>query len=534
MLAESESPDKASKKRAEIRVNHSVHDRLQVESNFTFDLRPRCTQEQQRDFKVDLYLYLPNSVGVNASNFDSKQFFRHRTNYFRVRAPQYQHLRKIDPKELKFESAEKYFADHVSSMERALLGDKLVQDVKLFGNFLHTELKKIRSKVLGRRKSLTEQQKPQLAETLLHRAALLWALRKRYLEPLRAGKYLVEDEVVRAFSLTDEYLSYRIELVLLKAKERLGCKEEEFQDLLRREIEYRRENELLVLGNKSKQPVAFEAYTYRLGLLKKYLGESLFIQLVSNKKDKLYKNYAAAIGAGLAATVAGLAEHQRVQYLTGNDSGLRLAFLIGIAVLAYIFKDRVKDLSKEYFNTRLKDRLPDESFELSHTSYTSKGKEKIRVLGTASEYFRFLEEVPTDVSYLRTLGQTKTSDPQRREHIMHMCRRLKLELRSKKHRKLFPLLKNVLRLDISPFLSKLDNPTTPISFVGFTGAEETANAPKVYHLNAVLRYEVKFGPDGKTRLVDYERFRLVLNKNGIVRLEQVVEPGQLRYEETVT
>ena len=55
------------------------------------------------------------------------------------------------------------------------------------------------------------------------------------------------------------------------------------------------------------------------------------MNLKSNRKDKLYKNYAAAIGAGLAATVAGLAEHQRVQYLTGNDSGIRLAFLIGLA-----------------------------------------------------------------------------------------------------------------------------------------------------------------------------------------------------------
>ena len=43
------------------------------------------------------------------------------------------------------------------------------------------------------------------------------------------------------------------------------------------------------------------------------------------------------VGAGLAATFAGLAEHQRLQYVTGDDSGFRLAVLILVAVVAYIF-----------------------------------------------------------------------------------------------------------------------------------------------------------------------------------------------------
>ena len=287
---------------------------------------------------------------------------------------------------------------------------------------------------------------------------------------------------------------------------------------------------MLALGIEGQSSVRFEAYTYRLGLLKKYLGEALFLQLTSSKKDHLYRNYAAAIGAGLAATIAGLAEHQRVQYLTGNDSGIRLAFLIGVAVLAYIFKDRVKDLTKEYFNTRMKERLPDQRFSLSHESFTSEGGKKVRNLGTVSEYFRFLKKIPADVSYLRSLGQMKTTDPERREHVVHIGRRFRFGLRSKKHRKLFPLLKNVMRIDIAPFLGKLDNPTMPVSFVDEQGEARTVQAPKVYHLNVVLRYEVGFDTVEGSRYVDYERFRLIVNKNGIVRLERVMEMGRLGYE----
>ena len=335
------------------------------------------------------------------------------------------------------------------------------------------------------------------------------------------------------FKLTDEYLSYRLELVLLKAQEALGSESGVFRDFLAREMKYRKRNGILVLGEKEENPVPFEAYTYRLSLLKKYMGEALFLNTKSIKKDALYKNYAAAVGAGLAATVAGLAEHQRAQYYTGQDSSLRIALLIGMAVLAYMFKDRVKDLSKEYFNTRLKQKLPDNFVALSHTSYTAKGRSKIRDLGTVSEYLRFLTEVPADVAYLRTLNQKPTNDPERRESILHVGRKFTFELRSKKHRKLFPLLKNVHRIDISPFLSKLDNPSTPISFVDELGEARTVQAPKVYHINAVLRYETRFGAGSQTRYVDYERVRLIINKNGIVRLERVLERGRLGYEEEV-
>lgn len=525
---------KVSKRKKEIRGNHSVHDRFQAETNFTFDLRPRSEDEEHRDFRIDLYLFLPNSMGINSTNFDSEQFFRHRTSHYRVRAPLYSQLRHMEPEDFNIDSADRYFAGHLSAIARRKLGQKVVQDVRLFGNFLHTEFKKIKSSVSKKKKRPTKSERPKLAKAIKHRVALLWAFRRRYLEVVRGERLLLDDEVIRAFSLTDEYLSYRLELVLLQAKEVLPKHSAELIEFLKEEMEYRRCHDLLVLGDEGQESVAFEAYTYRLGLLKKYLSEVLFIQLKSIKKDKLYKNYAAAIGAGLAATVAGLAEHQRVQYLTGNDSGLRLAFLIGVAVVAYIFKDRVKDLSKEYFNTRLKERLPDLSFLMSHKSHTSKGRSKIRELGEISEYFRFLKDVPSDVAYLRTLGQAKSSDPERQETVMHMARRFRMELRSRKHRKLFPLLKNVHRIDISPFLSKLDNPTMPISFVDPDGEATTVNAPKVYHINAVLRYEVRFGTGDGTRYVDYDRYRIIVNKNGIIRQEQIIEQGRLAYEDRMS
>ncbi len=520
-----------SSKRPELRVQHSIHDRFQVESDITFDLRPRGPFESRRRFKIDMYLYLPYSLGVNSSNFQGDTFFRHWTSYFRVRAPLYQQWRVLPPELLSFPSVDEYFSGHLSTHRRGRLGPRVVQDIKLFGNFLYTELKKLRSALPRKRRGKDASRAKHLADELLHRVGLLWSFREICLKPLREERYLIDEEVQRAFYLTDEYLSYRAELVLLRARDALPEHADELAEMLAREISYRHEHGLLVLTDDEDQPVALEGYTYRLGLLKKYLGEALFLQTISDKKDVLYKNYAAAVGAGLAALFTGIVEHQRMQYLDGDGSGLRFSFLIALAVLAYIFKDRIKELSRDYFNSRLRERLPDQRFRLLHQSVHPDGRPEDYAVGVSTEYFRFIKEAPADVSYLRTLGQTNSNDPLRREHIMHVARRFEFELPSERQRTLFPLLKNVVRLDISPFLNKLDNPTMAVSYFDKNRHAKTVIAPKVYHINGVFRYETLFGPEGSLVKVDYERFRLIIDKNGIVRLETLMESGRLAYQE---
>lgn len=532
--AENKARSRGRGKRPEFRIHHTIHDRFQVESDITFDLRPRGPFESRRRFKLDMYLYLPFSLGINSSTFRAEDFFRHWTSYFRVRAPLYQQWRVLPPELLSFPSVEEYFSGHLSTHRRKRLGPRVIQDIKLFGNFLYTELKKLRSALPKKKRGRNADRARYLADELIHRVGLLWSFREHCLAPLRQQQYLVDEEVQRAFYLTDEYLSYRAELVLLRARDALPAHADQLGELLAREITYRHENGLLVLSEGEEQPVALESYTYRLGLLKKYLGEALFLRAVSDKKDVLYKNYAAAIGAGLAALFTGIVEHQRMQYLGGDGSGLRFSFLIALAVLAYIFKDRIKELSRDYFNSRLRERLPDQRFRLMHETVHPDGQKEDYNVGICTEYFRFIKEIPSDIAYLRSLGQTQHNDPVRREHVMHVARRFTFNLPSEQQRTLFPLLKNVVRLDVSPFLNKLDNPTMAVSYFDKNRHARTVIAPKVYHLNGIFRYETLFGPEGSLVKVDYERFRLVIDKNGIVRLETLVESGRLAYQEIPT
>ena len=81
-------------------------------------------------------------------------------------------------------------------------------------------------------------------------------------------------------------------------------------------------------------------------------------------------------------------------------------------------------------------------------------------------------------------------------------------------------IRDILRVNVRHFLVRLDDPVDRVDYfdVG-RGAFATADMPKVYHVNLVVhvRRESAAG-------VHDERFahlRVVLNKNGIVRAEQI-------------
>lgn len=529
MIIEPKDEGGEFKRRKDLRLRHLVHDQGQLESILTFDLRSRFRGEGDRRFRTDIYFYLPLSLGINPSTFSSQQYFQRRTSYYRIRAPRYPNWKTLPPENWSLPYADAYLAKHLSMRHRERLAAQVIEEVKLFGNFVYTELKKLRVKLSKRGRKKDGGQGFDV-DTLFHYVDLLWAFRKRYLQPIRNGCFLLDEEVLRAFHLTDEYLSYRVELVLLRARDVLAQDEHRLGECLERELRYRKEHELLVLeGNRTS---IFEAYTYRLGLLKKYLGEALFLQTKVARKDVLYKNYAAAIGAGLAALFTGIVEHQRIQYLEGGGSGIRFSFLILVAVIAYIFKDRIKELSRDYFNLRMRERLPDESFRLFYTGVTRDETRAPDELGTVAEYCRFVKDIPPDIAYLRDLGRVGYRDPKRHEVVMHVARRFDLKVANPESSDLLGLLKNVVRLDISPFLSKLDDPTTSVSYFGRQKTLETVAAPKVYHVNLICRYEC-FSDDPKAgRRIDYEHLRLVINKNGILRLETEIESGRLAYWDT--
>ncbi len=536
--------------------SQAIHDRLQFQADFDVDLTPGHVFETQKSYRVDTYLFLPKNMGVNRDNFSRDQFYTAMTNYMRIRTP--------TPPEAKenegvIPSADRYFEAHLVTHLRQPLEALVVQDVKLFGCYLNGQLKKARTYLLelmrkqpsnfGHRMRLLEKFIVRLLQTLSD-------YRLRYMSRVRHQSYLLDHEARQAFLLVDEYLSYRLEATLIYMFQRLdgqygqtGSDEARsvaklLEAALMSEMDYRANEDLILLSNGTREELR-ETYYYRLGLLKKYVSDVLYLQQTNVRKDKAYRNLVAAAGAAVAAFWAGLVDLQRFYWMNRpaeglpfSDFGIRFFLIVVLGVVAYIFKDRIKESSREYFYERLKQNLPDYEFEMVYRYYDHQARSaKELKIGRSRQYMRFInkEALPPEISYLRELGHHSELDPERSEHVLHYSQHMQLDTLSiKQTSEQVHTLRNIMRMSINPLLEKLDNPDKNLRYYDPEQGIAMIKAPKVYHVNLVFKYASSTRDsrgEWEPAQVEFERIRLILDKKGIQRIESVLPRGTLGYEE---
>ncbi|MFN8607285.1 MAG: hypothetical protein U0931_07125 [Vulcanimicrobiota bacterium] len=537
---------------SQLNTQNSVHDRTQFESKFDFELTP-AQHHGKNNYEVDMYLFFPKAVGVTSESYPREAFYGDMTHLLRVRTPEVKRGRGNTFATPRLNSVELYFKHHLDTNQRDRLSQLVVHDTKLFGCLVYTELKRVRNDLARVIKRANNNQNPDLVvrfhSRLMSRVESVHAAvrkyRERYVWPLKTEPLLVDDEVRRALLLVDEYLSYRLESALIalhRMVEPYGLPVEDLQHqveaLLTGELAYRNEH---VQAAAERAEARVETYYYRLGLLKKYVSEVLFLQTQRINKDYVYRNFVAAFGAALAAAFAVLTNVQTTRMMVNKeDWGFRIIAITMLGIIAYVFKDRIKDLTKEYFNSRLKTWLPDFDVQMFYTHFDAQGKSARAYLGSSQETVRYLQRrsLPPDIDYLRQLGHRAELEPERLETVLHYNKRMRFEieqsLRDHFGQAEIRRIHDVLRFDVSQFLAKMADPRQKLSYFTEKGIL-TTDAPRVYHLNLVFRYRVSHHQEGKmvSQASDYERLRLVLNKKGIVRVETVVPRGELGQEEGI-
>lgn len=530
-------------------TQNSVHDRTQFESKFDFEL-PEPGQGE-KSYAVDLYFYTPKSMGITAESYPREAFYRDLTHLVRIRTPEFKRPRGdfVTPK---LASVDEVFKYHLNAEQRGRLIELVVHDIKMFGCLVYTEMKRVQADVSRVVARAQQTRNPGLLKHFegrwvgrveaVHRAIRKY--RMDYVWRTHNEPLVVDSEVRRALSLVDEYLSYRLESWLIGLHRNLESGAPPCEDLLN-QIEALLEGEMAyrddqLVGFANRPSARLENHYYRLGLLKKYVSEVLFLQAERLNKDYVYRNAIAAFGAALAAAFAILINFQTAKMvLEGQDFGVRILLITLVGVICYVFKDRIKDLTKEYFNSRLKAWMPDFESQVYFPHFDSEGRAERVHLAHSREVVRYYQErtsIPPDIDYIREIGHREEPEPDRQENVLHYNKNLSLDLKAevKEHfgRSQVRRIHDVLRFDISHFLAKLGDPEKKLSYFQPQQGIVTTRAPRVYHLNLVFRYRVTQWHQGSicAQVTDYERLRLVINKNGILRVETVISRGELGQE----
>lgn len=484
----------------------SFHDSSQIEVKMVHHIPAEVETGKTVLFTQQVYLYIPNSLGVNASTYPNDLFYRSLTNYIRVKTPQF-----IDEEERENCRIDRLMP---TLFQTQVTGESVhnfevaINEVRVFGAYLNDQFKHWNAPTM-------EQLRLQVNEI----QALMIAFRGIMDDVLQKCAEVPEAGELRiAFRYIDEFVSNRFEETLAS----FVIQGLDLRDSIA--MEYKRREQMGYLqvfyadGGENKIETSKEAFSYRMGKLKKYASELLYFEVKRYRFDQIWGHIIAGVAAAFVAVNNAILDPTSklnlVDSLYGHLAGSLMVGLTIVAIL-YVFKDRAKAVLRDFLFEKVKPWIPDYSFKVKYPG--------VGVIGSCREEVKFIKpsEVPDSVLRVRLVRSEHIPFIDASEAILKYTRHFRI--RKKSLTKVFSNLdsvKDILRFDFNPFLTKLGNPSRPERFVLPDGEVKHLHVPKVYHVNLVVCYQI-FLPGVKLPTFYYSRARIILDKNGIKRVEVI-------------
>jgi hypothetical protein len=474
---------------------------------------------------LELYLFIPRNVGLRSANYPTADFYNDLTTYLRLDLP------ALDLEDLRTGvcSPLRDLDLHLAEVTNARTSPaQIAIAVKLFGHELTETVHHERARLLrviregdgdlGWRGELAVG----IGELVAASRSALERLRgaRRGFAPFRR----VAPDVWGVFQQTDEYASLVLDDTLATLAHELCSRPAVFDGsgwivhvlevlsaFAADEAAYRRAQGFVNLDPSSS--ANREYFLYRRSLLKKAVQQALWVDTRRRKADRYVRNAAAMVAAGLAATWALIAQLPS-RFLSLSPSMQVLMFVL--PVIAYIAKDRIKELTKEWLIRRL-DTF-DQETELVGSQLAGSGLGSLR--GCLREKVRFVDRAPEDVLAIRRRSRWIAGPRLAGESVL--VYRRTLEVAAPLHaRNPDPLaLRQIIRLNLRHFMTRLDEREQLVRhYEPSAGGFATRKLAKVYHLNIVARIG---RPGAGSHL---ERWRVVFSRAGIERIEHPPAPA---------
>jgi len=532
-----------------IRQRVRIHDRYQLEIKVDYPLLP----SKETRYHLNTYLFIPHNLAINSLSYSPNEFYRRLQNYIRFITPD------LSPTDLLVdESSPLQIIERI--WQEAVTPDDDVTVLRLTEQFKF--LRAILQRTLNRtlqhhwHKFLADHRDDAGnlsagAATIARAEELLTKhlhLVQQIISRFRSQAIKIDDDAVSerlrtSYRLTDEAISVVAEDNLLSAL-RLASKvpieglEVRVKQLLvpplQAELDYRHQQgyqSLLIPHAKSThaparhhQPHARqpstpqlteseqnEHYLHHLSLLKKYTSSVLYLSTSLENEGETLEHLLFALAAGIAMIFATVIAFY-VQSIYGNfTSPLFVALVVG-----YMFKDRIKEIGRSASKTILRRYYYDRRVYI----YTLDRKQR---LGRIREKVAFVKEgmIPPQVKAAYRRGQLSPMEIDGYSaHVLRYSRRVRLIANAfqKVRREGTPMtgVSDILRLDIRPFLHKMDNPSERRYYLD-GDTMRTAKLDRVYYINIVSTYNRA----GQEEMIISKNVRVTLNRKGLVRLEEL-------------
>ena len=502
-----------------VRQRVTIHDRYQVEIKVEYQLLP----SQQTRYTISTYFFIPQTLGVNDVTYLPAEFYRRIQNYIRLRTPRFTSQALLDD-----------LASPLCIIERILQERSFVvdgrNDQRLIDQckFLRAILRRTLNRSLNQHWRLLAASPKRVEETAVmfrHHLATVETILARY---RRCGERIqqglsngeVAADLLETYAMTDEALSLVVEENLLQAlvlaesdPHPLIQKDATAQlaNYIRGEIAYRRQcgyGSILHFDGDNEQ------YLYRISALKKYTASVLYLGASVSREGATAEQLLFSLAAGISMLFATVVAF----YFQSRYGAFTFPVFVAL-VVGYMFKDRIKELGRLLSLRLLQSHYYDRRIEihtLQDNQWLGRMREKVVFLKAADLPPRIVEERNQGIMSIIENGAQG-------EQVL--CYTRNVTLHTKAFARIYPDgppitgVADILRLDVRPFLHKMDDPVE--ERMGLDGDRlRTVKCAKVYYINIVSVYTV----GGTKEQIVSQRVRVTLNRKGLVRLQTMDAP----------
>jgi hypothetical protein len=486
------------------------HGQHQLELDIKY---PVARDRKMCKYELDLYIFTPAGLGLTRERYGVAQFLENLKSHTRHTPPRIPFASLVDPacEQSPLTRIRRRLAS--SGMSLDLGEERIYYEIRTLVNIHHAETRAVRAMLKAElaspagAKSATTRLKTFLNEL----DAFLASARDLHQRLLDSR---IPDSLREAMRWADEAISLKTEKEIFRLHDLFAStpRGEEATSILAARLSAEDEYRTSAGYTTHAAPgadIANESFVYRESMLKKWAQAAMYMGV---EKSKTVGRIAQAV-AGIAAAAA-MAFAVTAMFLTERlfaSYSVPWAILI---VIAYIFKDRIKETLRGFLMAALPRFVTDRTEKLVDPSAD-------RTVGSTRERISFCrpQDVPKSVLFVRDIQSNSFRTILPPENVIHFQKVVRINSRSlmKYHTRLESITE-ILRLKLDSWLSEMDAPLENLSCV-VDGKPKRVPTKRVYHVSLVLSLSSGGAANPPVRF----KRRLILNRDGIVRTEKVEE-----------
>jgi len=481
---------------------------IHLRDQWQFELKSEfipSSDPQKNTYTQEFFIFIPNSLQINETTYQKSDFYKDQSTYIRYKTPvfSFQELMNPDNERSPLTRLLKYAEGAKADTE---------DELKMLGNVFRSALRERANRLMKliKKPEALEKEMRGLKDDLTQFLDKLKTLRELVVKNVE--DFSVKQHLFYIEEFISHSISYYLTGILKEIRdtgEASPSTEHLIEDILIQEKE-RRKGIAPEPEDVEGDPEKSEYIFYRHGLINKYVVDALLLNSIRRSPDTSLQNIMGGFAAFVAMLIFFILFVWQGRVFVINSEPFILA-----TVILYVLKDRIKETIRNVSYKKALKWFPDFTTEIrSPDNKTS--------LGELDESFAYISEDKLSPEILKARNKefhAILEDLHRPETVIYFKKILKITGGRKKNARRNSL-NTIFRFNIHRFMYKADNP-----FQGYFTIDDTTKAmqflhlPKVYHINIIMKSTVT--DDKGATFSEIKKFRLVADKNGIKRIEQI-------------